>query len=106
MGQPQFERLGWHLIEGSNDCVKLLDLDGRVVYVNPAGVELLDLCGSEDLVDRPWLSVWEGDHQTAARNAVARAKACTSVRSRSPTPAAACWRTPATRTGWRSPAPR
>ncbi len=75
MGQPQFEQLGRHLIEGSNDCVKLLDLHARVVYVNPAGVELLDLCGSEDLVDRPWLSVWEGEHQAAARTAVARAQA-------------------------------
>jgi signal transduction histidine kinase len=43
--------------------------------VNSAGVELLDLCGSEDLVDRPWLSMWGGEHQTAAVNAVARAKA-------------------------------
>jgi PAS domain S-box-containing protein len=75
VGQPQFEQLGRHLIEGSNDCVKLLDLDARVVYVNPAGVELLDLCGSEDLVDRPWLNVWEGEHQATARTAVARAQA-------------------------------
>ena len=72
--QPQFERVGRHLIEGSTDCVKLLDLDGRVVYLNPAGVELLDLCGPEDLINRPWLSVWEGEHYVAASNAVARAR--------------------------------
>lgn len=62
------------MIEGSSDCVKLLDLDGRVVYINPAGVELLDLCGSEDVIDRLWLSVWEGEHQATASDAVARAK--------------------------------
>ena len=75
MGQPPFEQLGRHLIEGSGDCVKILDLDGQVVYVNPAGVELLDLCGAEDLVNREWLGLWEGEHQAAARTAVARAKA-------------------------------
>ena len=74
VGQPPFERLGRHVIEGSIDCVKLLDLDGRVVYLNPAGVELLDLCGPEDLINRPWLSVWEGAHYIAASNAVSRAK--------------------------------
>ena len=75
MTQPPFEQLGRHLVEGSSDCVKLLDLDGRVVYLNPAGVELLDLCRAEDLLGRLWITVWEGEHQTAARNAVDRAKA-------------------------------
>ena len=31
---PPFERLGRHLIEGSSDCVKLVDLDGRILEVN------------------------------------------------------------------------
>jgi len=75
VGHPPFEQLGRHLIEGSGDCVKMLDLDGHVVYVNPAGVELLDMCGSEDLVNREWLDLWEGEHQAAARTAIARAKA-------------------------------
>jgi len=42
VGLPPFELLGRHLIEGSTDCVKLIDLDGRVVYLNSAGIELLD----------------------------------------------------------------
>ena len=54
VGHPPFEQLGRHLIDGSSDCVKLLDLDGRVVYLNSAGVELLELCCTEDL-DRPRL---------------------------------------------------
>jgi PAS domain S-box-containing protein len=74
MTQPPFEHLGRHLIEASSDCVKLLDLDGRVVYLNAAGIELLDLCGSQDLLGRSWLALWEGEHQAAARQAVNRAK--------------------------------
>ena len=40
MGPPPFELLGRHLIEGSSDCVKIVDLDGRVVlavFKDPAG---------------------------------------------------------------------
>jgi len=74
VGQPQFERLGRHLIEGSSDCVKLLDLEGRVIYINPAGVQLLDLCSGDDLINHPWLSVWQGEHHITANDAVARAK--------------------------------
>ena len=75
MGQPPFEQLGRHLIQESSDCVKILDLDGRVIYLNPGGVAVLELCSPEDLIGRIWVDVWEGEHQTAARNAVARAKA-------------------------------
>jgi len=72
---PPFERLGRHLIEGSSDCVKLVDLDGRIVYLNPGGVELLELGCTEDLIGRTWTDLWEGEHQAAARAAVARAHA-------------------------------
>jgi PAS domain S-box-containing protein len=75
VGLPPFELLGRHLIEGSSDCVKLIDLDGRIVYLNAAGVELLDLSCTEDLIGRTWVDFWEGEHQAAARAAVARAMA-------------------------------
>jgi PAS domain S-box-containing protein len=73
--QPPFEQLGRGLIEGSSDCVKILDLDGRVVYLNPMGVELLDLCAPGDLVGRTWVELWDGEHRAAASRAVGRATA-------------------------------
>jgi len=75
VGLPPFELLGRHLIEGSSDCVKLVDLDGRIVYLNAAGVELLDLNCTDDLIGRVWVDLWEGEHQAAARAAVGRAMA-------------------------------
>jgi PAS domain S-box-containing protein len=71
---PPFEQLGRHLIEGSNDCVKILDLDGRIDYLNPAGVELLELGSAQDLLGHTWMELWEGEHQTAARAAIFRAR--------------------------------
>lgn len=71
---PPFEQLGRHLIEDSSDCVKLLDLDGRIVYLNPAGAVALELQDPEDLIGRTWTTLWEGEHQAAASDAVARAR--------------------------------
>jgi len=70
---PQFEALGRHLVDGSPDCVKILDLEGRVVYLNASGAALLGLC-AEDLINRPWIDLWEGEHRVAAQSAVALAK--------------------------------
>ena len=75
MELPAFEQLGRHLIEESSDCVKLLDLDGRVMYLNPAGVEALELEGPGDLIGRIWMDVWEGADRAAATDTVARARA-------------------------------
>jgi PAS domain S-box-containing protein len=70
---PQFEALGRHLIEGGTDCVKILDAEGRIVYLNPSGARLLGVC-APDLVNRSWLELWEGEHRDAARSALVRAK--------------------------------
>jgi PAS domain S-box-containing protein len=75
VGLPPFEPLGHHLIEGSNDCVKLLDLEGRIVYLNPAGVKALELQSAEALIGRTWTTLWEGEHKAAVEDAVARVKA-------------------------------
>jgi PAS domain S-box-containing protein len=64
-----------NILESSSDCVKVLDLGGRVAYVNPAGVELMELCGAEEMLSRPWVDFWEGEYHHVACDAVARAKA-------------------------------
>jgi PAS domain S-box-containing protein len=75
VGHPPFEQLGRQLIEESSDCVKLLDLDARVLYLNPAGVAALELDGPEDMLGRIWVEFWAGEHQAAARKSVAGAVA-------------------------------
>jgi PAS domain S-box-containing protein len=71
---PQLEAFGRHLVEGSADCVKILDLDGRIVYLNPSGCKLLE-ANPADVLDRHWIELWDGEHQSAARAAVAQAQA-------------------------------
>ncbi len=54
------------ILESSPDCIKVLDLDGRVIYVNPSGRKLLET-GDAELRAKPyWPGVWEGDAREAA----------------------------------------
>ena len=75
MEQRYLEGISRRILESSGDCVKILDLSGHVVYVNPAGIELMDLCGPEDMLNRVWADLWEGQEREAAIAAVARATA-------------------------------
>jgi len=70
-----YAQLGRHLIEESSDCVKLVDLDGRIVYLNRAGVKALELDSADDLIGRVWVDVWEAEHRAPVQDAVAQAKA-------------------------------
>ncbi len=60
------------LIESSPDCLKVLDLSGRIQWVNPAGLAMLD-AGAGTLVGRAWSGLWSGDARTLVRRAVATA---------------------------------
>ncbi len=57
------------VLDSSPDCVKVLDLDGRVIYVNPAGRKLLETEDSEMRSKPYWPGVWEGEAREAAERA-------------------------------------
>jgi len=61
-------------VESSHDCIKIVDLDGRLAYVNPAGLVQLGVQAS-DLLHRPWVDLWHEKDREAVRDAIARAKA-------------------------------
>jgi PAS domain S-box-containing protein len=62
-------------VESSRDCVKILDLDGRLLYINPAGLRQLGFETSNDLLHRLWVDLWSEKDRDAVRDAFARAKA-------------------------------
>ena len=41
------------IVESTHDCVKVLDLDGRLVYLTPKAQELLGICDLEGFLNRP-----------------------------------------------------
>ena len=63
------------LVESSLDCIKVLDLDGRLLSMNAAGMATLEICDLAPLVGNAWIEFWEGADREAARGALAAARA-------------------------------
>jgi PAS domain S-box-containing protein len=57
----------------SDDCIKVLDLDGRLLSLNDGGRTLLEVEDPGDLVGRPWQSFWKAPARELATEAVAAA---------------------------------
>lgn len=62
-------------LESSPDCIKVLDLDARLVSINETGRCLLEIDNPDDCRDADWLEVWKGADHEAATQAVAAARA-------------------------------
>lgn len=62
-------------IESSRDCLKILDLDGRLLYINAAGLERLGVASPEELLHRRWVELWPEKDRDVIEQAIDRAKA-------------------------------
>ena len=62
------------LIEGSLDCIKVLDLDGRLLSMNTGGMKVLEICDLKPLVGSSWIEFWKGADREAAQVAIKAAR--------------------------------
>lgn len=62
------------IINSSNDCIKLLDLGGRLQYMSPGGQKVLGILNMEKYLNVPYEKFWNGSDQEAARDAISRAQ--------------------------------
>src|SRR6266446_2924626 len=62
------------LIEGSQDCIKVLDLDGRLLSMNAGGMKVLEICDLTPLIGSSWIDFWQGADREKARAAVTAAR--------------------------------
>jgi PAS domain S-box-containing protein len=58
----------------SEDCIKVLDLDGRLRFMSEGGCRAMEVGTFADLVGCDWLDFWAGETGEDARRAVLRAK--------------------------------
>src|SRR6266571_8448914 len=58
------------LIEGSPDCIKVLDLDGRLLFMNAGGMKVLEICDLNPFIGASWIDFWKGADREAAETAV------------------------------------
>jgi PAS domain S-box-containing protein len=73
-GLPEAEELNRRIAESIGDCVKILDLDGRFLYLNSAGQRTLGITDMGTLLNQPLAGFFDGEVRTAAEEAVAQAR--------------------------------
>lgn len=70
--QAEFAR---RILESSRDCIKVLDLDARLLSISAAGQRLLEIDDLSPHLDCCWVEFWKGEDHAAAAAAVAAARA-------------------------------
>jgi PAS domain S-box-containing protein len=68
------------LIQSSRDCIKVLDLEGRLLSMNAGGAALLELDDAARYLGASWLDLWGSDERPAALDAIRRAAGGEAVR--------------------------
>ncbi len=62
------------IIDNSPDCIKILDLDGRLQFISEGGIHLLEIRDSSRYINMPYESFWKGSDRDATRDAIATAR--------------------------------
>ncbi len=58
------------VLAASGDCIKVLDLEGRVAYMNDGGQALMEVSDFNSIKGCPWPNFWEGEGHEDARRAL------------------------------------
>ena len=71
------------VLAGSGDCIKILDLDGRLQFMSEGGKRVMEVDDFGKLKGCPWPDFWQGEGNKEAHAAVAAALAGRTYRFRS-----------------------
>ena len=63
------------LLKASTDCIKVIDLDARLLFMSAGGSQRLEIDDFSLVANAPWLDFWKGKDREAARAAIDAAKA-------------------------------
>lgn len=63
------------IVEASSDCIKVLDANGRLEYMNSAGCGLMEIDDVSSLAGKTWASLWPAENAPAIAAALASALA-------------------------------
>jgi formate hydrogenlyase transcriptional activator len=63
------------LLACSRDCIKVLDLDGNLIFMNEGGMQVLEICDIGPFLGKCWVDFWDGAaDREAALSAVKTAR--------------------------------
>ncbi len=74
---PQWsgEELFRHMMDSSRDCINVLDLEGRLLWMNEGGKRAMEIDDFQTCQNMIWSEFWQGTDRDAALTAVAAARA-------------------------------
>jgi PAS domain S-box-containing protein len=61
------------IVQTSEDCIKVLDFEGRLLFLSAAGERIFG-CEPGKMLGKSWTDLWDGREREAAIDAVARAR--------------------------------
>jgi PAS domain S-box-containing protein len=67
------EQFNRSLMDGTADCVKVLDMDGRLVHMNTPGLCALEIDDFGSVCGQEWKAIWPADSRGDIERSVARA---------------------------------
>lgn len=70
----QSEEFKNRILDSSSDCIKVLSLEGRLLYMNTGGLCLMEIDDLNSYLDTEWLCFWEGSYRQQAEQALTAAK--------------------------------
>ena len=62
------------ILESSTDCIKVLSLDAKLLYMNAGGMCLLEIEDLTPYLNSEWLCFWQDEYHQAAKAAIAKAQ--------------------------------
>ncbi|MGB3187954.1 MAG: PAS domain S-box protein [Limnoraphis sp.] len=68
------EEFNRRIIESSADCIKVLDLEGRLLSMNSGGQLILEIHDLQPFLDQPWVKFWQDRDHPKAEKAIHLAK--------------------------------
>jgi PAS domain S-box-containing protein len=68
------EEFNRRILEHNNDCIKVLDLDGRIIYMNDGGKRLLEIDDFTGYEGQSWIEFWHDREREEAKSALEMAK--------------------------------
>ncbi|MBW4022060.1 MAG: PAS domain S-box protein [Proteobacteria bacterium] len=74
--EARLEALGLNtlILNSSRDCILVLDLEGRIEFVSPGGMESLEMAEPAPILGTPWTDLWAEEDRTTAALALATAR--------------------------------
>ncbi len=73
------EQFSRSILQGSPDCIKVIDKDGRIEFMNDRGLCLLEMDDISEAKDKYWWDLWEEQDRPMIKDAVTKALAKKSV---------------------------